>query len=61
MIVSIISYLTEHIYSQKKIRTFVYLECYRSIAFFGRAYYNILRYIKEARGAFGLRKVLDYT
>ena len=46
---------------KKKIRTFVYLECYRSIAFFGWAYYNIWRYIKEARGAFGLRKVLDYT
>ena len=36
-------YMSEFIIqsTQKKIRTFVYLECYRSIAFFDRAYYNI--------------------
>lgn len=61
MIVSIISYIAGYIHSQKKIRTFVHFKYYKSIAFLARTYYNIRRYIKEARGAFGLRKVLDYT
>lgn len=29
--------------------------------FFFAAYYNSHRYIEKARGAFGLRKVTDYT
>lgn len=39
----------------------VYDKCYDSVAFFFAAYYNSHRYIEKARGAFGLRKVTDYT
>lgn len=40
---------------------YVYAKCYESVAFFFAAYYNSHRYIEKARGAFGLRKVTDYT
>lgn len=39
----------------------VYAKCYKRVAFFSVAYYNSHRYIEKARGAFGLRKVTDYT
>lgn len=39
----------------------VYAKYYKSVAFFFAAYYNNQRYIEKARGAFGLRKVTDYT
>ncbi len=39
----------------------VYAKYYKSVAFFFAAYYNSHRYIEKARGAFGLRKVTDYT
>lgn len=40
---------------------FVYAKYDKSVAFFFVAYYNSHRYIEKARGAFGLRKVTDYT
>jgi hypothetical protein len=53
--------ILEYVRLYRTNNVFVYDKCYESVAFFFAAYYNSHRYIEKARGAFGLRKVTDYT
>ncbi len=53
--------ILEYVRLYRTNNVFVYAKYDKSVAFFFPAYYNNDRYIEKARGAFGLRKVTDYT